>query len=92
MQLNDIIIVTFMVSDAYTISDTDPIPPKMADTDISIWYRCVPNILLNSKDLNNTDMPFMRHMILLVLYMPPQVTVVVSSTVNVEKKLRSAAP
>ena len=67
MQLNDIIIVTFMVSDAYTISDTDPIPPKMADTDISIWYRCVPNILLNSKDLNNTDMPFMHHMILLVL-------------------------
>ena len=28
MQLNDIIIVSVMVSDAYTITDTDPIPPK----------------------------------------------------------------
>ena len=27
MQLNDIITVTVMVSDAYTITDTDPIPP-----------------------------------------------------------------
>ena len=43
MQLNDIIIVSVMVSDAYTITDTDPIPPKMADTDLSIWYRCIPN-------------------------------------------------
>jgi len=30
-----------MVSDAYTITDTNPIPPKMADTDISIWYQCI---------------------------------------------------
>jgi len=39
MQLNDIIIVSVMVSDAYTITDTDPIPPKMAGTDI--WYQCI---------------------------------------------------
>ena len=44
MQLNDIIIVSVMVSDAYTITDTDPIPPKMADTNLSIWYRCIPNV------------------------------------------------
>ena len=43
MQLNDIIIVSVMVSDAYTITDTDPIPPKMADADLSIWYRCIPS-------------------------------------------------
>ena len=43
IQLNDIIIVSVMVSDAYTITDTDPIPPKMADTDLSIWYRCIPS-------------------------------------------------
>jgi len=42
MQLNDIIIVSVMVSDAYPITDTDPIPPKIPDTDISIWYRCIP--------------------------------------------------
>ena len=36
MQLNDIIMVSVMVSDSYTITDTDPILPKMADTDISI--------------------------------------------------------
>ena len=42
MQLSDIIIVYVMVSDAYTITDTDLIPPKMADTDLSIWYRCIP--------------------------------------------------
>ena len=34
MQLNDIIIVSVMVSDAYTITDTDLIPPKMADISI----------------------------------------------------------
>ena len=34
MQLNDIIIVSVMVSDAYTITDIDPISPKMADTDL----------------------------------------------------------
>ena len=43
MQLNDIIIVSVMVSDAYTITDTNLILPKMADTDISIWYWCIPN-------------------------------------------------
>ena len=42
MQLNDIIIVSVMVSDAYTITDTDLIPPKMADTYISIRYWCIP--------------------------------------------------
>ena len=36
MQLNDIIIVSVMVSDAYTITDTDSISPKMANTDLSI--------------------------------------------------------
>ena len=44
MQLNDIIIVSVMVSDAYTTTDTDPIPPKMADTDLSIWYQCIPKM------------------------------------------------
>ena len=44
MQLNDIIIVSVMVSDTYTITDTDPILPKMADTDLSIWYRCIPTM------------------------------------------------
>ena len=43
MQLNDIIIVSDMVSDAYTITDIDPILLNMADTDISIWHRCIPN-------------------------------------------------
>ena len=43
MQLNDIIIASVMVSDAYTITDTDPIPPKMANTDLSIWYQCIPS-------------------------------------------------
>ena len=42
MQLNDIIIVSVMVSDAYTIANTNVIPPKMADTDISNWYQCIP--------------------------------------------------
>ena len=28
--------VSIMVSDAYTITDTDLIPPKMADTDIRV--------------------------------------------------------
>ena len=51
MQLNDIIIVSFMVSDAYTITDTDPIPPKMADTDPSIWYRCIPNVYNNNIEM-----------------------------------------
>ena len=37
MQLNDIIIVSVMVSDTYTITDTNPILPKMADTDLSIY-------------------------------------------------------
>ena len=32
-----------MISDAYAITDTNLILPKMADTDISIWYRCIPN-------------------------------------------------
>ena len=41
MLLNDIILVSVMVSDAYTIIDTNPIPPKMADTDIHIWYQCI---------------------------------------------------
>ena len=31
------------VSDAYTITNTDPMLPKMANTDISIWYQCIPN-------------------------------------------------
>ena len=34
VQLNDIIIVSFMVSDTYTITDTDPIPSKIAYTDL----------------------------------------------------------
>ena len=51
MQLNDIIIVSVMVSDAYTITDTDPIPPQMADTNLSIWYRCIPNVHCNSIDI-----------------------------------------
>ena len=42
MQLNDIIIISVMISDAYTITDTNPIQPKMADTDLSIWYWCIP--------------------------------------------------
>ena len=41
MQLNDIIIVSVMVSDAYTITDTDPIPSKMAATNVTFWYRCI---------------------------------------------------
>ena len=40
---SDIIIVSVMVSDAYTITDTDPIPTNIANTDLSIWYRCIPN-------------------------------------------------
>ena len=31
-----------MVLDAYTITDTDP---KWPDTNISIWYQCIPNEL-----------------------------------------------
>ena len=46
MQLYDIMIVSVMVLDAYTISDTGPIPPKMADTDLIIWYRCIPIICI----------------------------------------------
>ena len=48
-----------MVSDAYTTTDTDPIPPKMADTDLSIWYRCIPNnldISLATTFLRNFDL------------------------------------
>ena len=44
MQLNDIIIVSVMVLDAYIITNTDLMPPKMADTDLSIWYRCIPRV------------------------------------------------
>jgi len=43
MKLNDITLVSVMVSDTYTIIKTDPIPPKMANTDINIWYQCIPN-------------------------------------------------
>ena len=49
MQLNDIKVVSFMVSAAYTITDTDLIPPKMADTNISIWYQCI-SITWNHSD------------------------------------------
>ena len=60
-----------MVSDAYTITksrlstlaitDTDPIPPKMADTDLSIWYRCIPNLtLVNSYGLIRYIISLMR--------------------------------
>jgi len=38
-----------MVSDAYTITDTGPIPPKMADTDISTWYQCIPSVQVLAK-------------------------------------------
>ena len=31
--------VSVMVLDAFNVTDTDPIPPKMADTYIGIWYR-----------------------------------------------------
>ena len=41
MQLNDIIIVSVMVSDAYTVTDTDLIPPKMADTNLSMYLVSV---------------------------------------------------
>jgi len=43
MQLNDIILVSFMISDTFTLTDTDLMPPKMADININIWYRCIPN-------------------------------------------------
>ena len=36
MQLNNIIIVSVVVLDVYTITDTNPKPPKMADTNINI--------------------------------------------------------
>ena len=42
MQSNNIIIVSVMISDAYTITDTNPIPPKTANTNIIIWYQCIP--------------------------------------------------
>jgi len=45
MQLNDIIILSIMVSNAHTITDIHPMLLKMADTDISIWYLCVSLIL-----------------------------------------------
>jgi len=47
MQLNDIIIVSVMVSDAYTITNTDLILPKMADTDRSIYISGIGASLLN---------------------------------------------
>ena len=50
-----------MVSDAYTITDTDPIPPKMANTDLSIWYRCIPKrtiICYTSSTLKSAKIPF----------------------------------
>jgi len=31
-----------MVTDVYTITDVDPILSRMADTNQSIWYRCIP--------------------------------------------------
>jgi len=37
MQLNDIILLSVMVSDAYTITDTDLMLPKMANTNRSIF-------------------------------------------------------
>ena len=34
-----------MVLDAYTVTNTDPIPcTEMTDTDISTWYWCIPNL------------------------------------------------
>ena len=36
MQLNDIIIVSVVVLDVYTITDTNPTLPKMANTNINI--------------------------------------------------------
>ena len=39
-QLNDIILVAFMASDAYHLTDTNLILPKMADTDISYIIIC----------------------------------------------------
>ena len=44
MLLNEI--VSVMVLDAYTITDTDPITPKMANTNISIWYLCIPSMYI----------------------------------------------
>ena len=49
MQLNDILIVPVMVLDACTVANTDPIPPKMADTDLSIWHRCIPTVYLSEQ-------------------------------------------
>jgi len=43
MKLNDITIVCAMVQDVYTITNNDLIPPKMADTNIDIWYWCISN-------------------------------------------------
>ena len=40
MQLNDIIIVLPW----YQMPTQQLIPPKMADTNISIWYRCIPTV------------------------------------------------
>ena len=57
MQLNDIIIVSVMVSDAYTITDIDPIPPKMVDTDLSIWYRCIPNNIMSIRFIKHSQCP-----------------------------------
>ena len=45
------------LSDTYTIIDTDPMPPKMADTDMRIWYQCRPN-----NDMHNSYL----HAILLI--------------------------
>ena len=49
MQLNDIIAVSVMVLDVYTITDTDPIPPKTADTIIII--HLVPSVVLRDNEL-----------------------------------------
>jgi len=44
--LNAIISVSVIVSDAYAITDIDPmIPLKMANADINIWYQCISSIL-----------------------------------------------
>ena len=48
MQLNDIIIVSVMVSNAYTITDTDPILSKMTDTDIRKYISGISASLLKS--------------------------------------------
>ena len=44
-----------MVLYAYTISDTDPISPKMANADKSIWYHHIHWVAICLKKLQRLD-------------------------------------